>query len=383
LTLQFEGMMSADPAGQRACGFQRSVPQSKIEKKPREDLMRQALRSLRGLGLSAVIVVGAGSGLLKAQEKSDPNTATNPYRMAEIAVQLPNGRKLGAPIGVEIDHSDGKTLWIFERCGGDTCVGSTLDPVMKLDGSGKVVTNFGGGLVNWPHGFYVDRAGDVWVTDGRGENGKGHTVIKFSPDGKVLMTLGKPGQAGNEPGMLDTPSDVVTAPNGDIFIADGHGVMQGHQTNDRIVKLSKDGTFIKAWGKHGSGPGEFDVPHSLALDSAGRLYVADRSNSRVQVFDADGKFIADWKQFGRPSSVAIDKNDTIYVSDSQSDDKTNPGFKQGIRIGSVKDGKVAAFIPLTDPNIGAAEEIGVDDQGTIFAGFTAVGKMALRKFVKN
>jgi hypothetical protein len=100
-----------------------------------------------------VIVVGAGAGLLHGQEKNDPNTAANPYRMEQISVQLPNGRKLGAPIGVEIDHSDGKTLWVFERCGGDTCVGSTLDPVMKLDGSGKVVANFGGGLVNWPHVF--------------------------------------------------------------------------------------------------------------------------------------------------------------------------------------------------------------------------------------
>ncbi|MGA8320364.1 MAG: hypothetical protein WB774_05955 [Xanthobacteraceae bacterium] len=135
--------------------------------------------------------------------------------------------------------------------------------------------------------------------------------------------------------------------------------------------------------KHGSGPGEFDVPHGLALDSADRLYVADRSNSRIQVFDQDGKFIAEWKQFGRPSSVAFDKNGTIYVADSQSDDKTNPGFKQGIRIGSVKDGRVAAFIPLTDPGIGSAEEIGVDDQGNVFAGFTAAGKTALRKFAKN
>ncbi len=219
--------------------------------------------------------------------------------MEELRVQLPDGRKLGAPIGVEIDHSDGKTLWLFERCGGDTCVGSTIDPVMKLDAN------------------------------------------------------------------------------------DGHGVLQGHQTNDRIVKLSKDGTFIMAWGKHGSAPGEFDVPHSLALDSAGLLYVGDRSNNRVQVFDQTGKFIAEWKQFGRPSSVYIDKNDTIYVADSQSDEKTNPGFSQGIRIGSVKDGKVAAFIPLTDPAIGSAEELAADDQGNVFAGFTAQGKMAVRKFVKN
>jgi hypothetical protein len=352
--------------------------------------MREVVRSLSMLALSTVIVIGFAGRLLygqekgqeNGQEKNDPNGAANPYHMEEFPVQLPNGRKLGAPIGVEVDRSDGKTLWVFERCGADTCIGSTLDPVMKLDGNGKVVANFGGGLVNWPHGFFVDRAGDVWVTDGRGDNGKGHTVIKFSPDGKVLMTLGKPGQAGIAPGMFDTPSDVITAPSGDIYVADGHGVLQGHQTNDRIVKLSKDGTFITAWGQHGSGPGEFDVPHSLALDSAGRLYVADRSNSRIQIFGQDGKFIAEWKQFGRPSSVFIGNNDTIYVADSQSDDKTNPGFKPGIRIGSVRDGKVAAFIPLTDPSVGSAEEVAADDQGNVFAGFTAPGKMALREFVR-
>ncbi len=170
---------------------------------------------------------------------------------------------------------------------------------------------------------------------------------------------------------------------GDIFVADGHGILQGHQTNDRIVKLSRDGTFIMAWGRHGSAPGEFDVPHSLALDSTGRLYVADRSNSRIQIFDQQGKFLAEWKQFGRPSSVYIDKNDNIYVADSQSDDKTNPGFKQGIRIGSVKDGRVTSFIPLTDPAIGSAEELAADDQGNIYAGFTAVNKTAVRKFVKG
>jgi DNA-binding beta-propeller fold protein YncE len=146
-----------------------------------------------------------------------------------------------------------------------------------------------------------------------------------------------------------------------IFVADGHGVFEGHQTNDRIVKLSKDGTFIATWGKHGSAPGEFDVPHSLAMDSAGRLYVGDRSNSRIQIFDQSGNFIAEWKQFGRPSSIYIDKNDTIYVADSQSDDKTNPGFNQGIRIGSVRDGKVLAFIPLTDAAIGSAEELAADE----------------------
>jgi NHL repeat len=346
--------------------------------------MSVAVRRLsNALGVSTAIVVCLGVQALYAQDKPDPNGAPTPYRMLDWKVQLPEGRKLGGPIGVEIDHSDGKALWIFERCGADTCVGSTLDPVMKLDPTGKVVANFGGGLVNWPHGFYVDRAGDVWVTDGRGENGKGHTVIKFSPDGKVLMTLGMPGQTGDDPGIFDTPSDVVTASNGDIFVADGHGVLQGRQTNDRIVKFSSDGKLITTWGRHGSAPGEFDVPHSIALDSADRLYVADRFNSRIQVFDQQGRFLAEWKQFGRPSSVYIDKNDNIYVADSQSDDKTNPGFTRGIRIGNVKDGKVEAFIPLTDPALGSAEEVAADDQGNIYAGFTAVNKTAVRKFVKD
>jgi DNA-binding beta-propeller fold protein YncE len=344
----------------------------------------QSLRTIAcTLGLAAIAAFAIGARALQAQNGPGPNAAPNPYHVADFQIQMPEGRKLGAPIGVEIDGSDGKTLWVFERCGGDSCVGSNVAPVMKVDASGKVVANFGAGTVNWPHGFYVDHDGNVWVTDGKAGAGKGHTVIKFAPDGKVLMTLGRPGVAGNAPDMLDTPSDVITARNGDIYIADGHGVMAGHTTNDRIVKLSKDGKFIKAWGQHGSEPGEFDVPHSLALDSAGRLYVADRSNSRIQVFDADGNLVAEWHQFGRPSSVFIDKNDILYVADSQSDAKTNPGFQQGIRIGSVKDGQVTAFIPLTDSAVGSAEELSVDDQGNIFAGFTAVGKMAVRKYVKN
>jgi DNA-binding beta-propeller fold protein YncE len=345
--------------------------------------MRPVNRRMFALALAAAAAIGLGLKSLPAQDRRDPNSAPDPYRMVDSAIQLPEGRKLGAPIGVEIDHCDGKTLWVFDRCGGDTCAGSDLAPIMKFDASGKMVANFGAGTVNWPHGFSVDRNGDVWVTDGQAGGGKGHTVIKFAPDGKILMTLGKPGVAGDAPGMFNAPSDVVTAPDGDIFVADGHGILQGQPTNDRIVKLSKDGAFIKAWGKHGSEPGEFDVPHSLALDSAGRLYVGDRSNSRVQIFDQDGNLIAVWKQFGRPSSVAVDKNDILYVADSQSDEKTNPGFEPGIRIGSVKDGKVAAFTPLTDPAIGAAEELTADDQGTIYAGFTAAGKMAVRKFVKN
>src|SRR5262249_48665430 len=151
---------------------------------------------------------------------------------------------------------------------------------------------FGSGMLAYPHGLYADKQGNIWVTDGDGKDGKGHQVFKLNADGKVLMTLGKAGVAGDGPDTFNRPTDVIVAPNGDIFVSDGHG----GDSNARIVKFTKDGKFIKAWGKKGSGPGEFTLPHSLAFDSKGRLFVADRENSRIQIFDQDGKFITEWKQ---------------------------------------------------------------------------------------
>jgi len=265
---------------------------------------------------------------------------------------------------------------VFDRCGATECTNSTLAPMEKFDSSGKFQKAIGADKFAVPHGFYVDREGNVWGGDQIARNGKGADLIKFAPDGKVLMILGKPGMPGNGPGYLTTGSAVVVAPDGDIYVADGHGA----GTNDRIVKYSKDGILITAWGKHGKAAGEFDTPHGIALDSAGRVYVADRANNRIQIFEPDGKFVAEWKQFGRPSDVAIDKNDMIYVADSQSTPSNNPGFKQGIRIGGVKDGKVTAFIPEPSVEAGAPEGIGVDDAGNVYAGWTA--KMAVRRYVQ-
>jgi len=332
--------------------------------------MRSSTTTLLGV---ALVASALSFGAACAQ---DVNSVPNGYRVIDNWAQLPPGRAWGMAIGIDIDR-DGKSIWVFDRCGAKTCTGSSLAPIQKFDAAGKLVTSFGANMFNFPHGLFVDRDGNVWVTDGKSEGGKGDTAIKFSPDGKVLMTLGTPGVPGNDEHHFHAPSDVVVAANGDIFVADGHGA----DTNARIVKFDKDGKFILAWGHKGPGPGEFDSPHGLAMDSAGRIYVADRSNDRIQIFDQDGKFVAEWKQFGRPSSVYVDRNDVIYVADSQSTDKTNPGFTQGIRIGSAKDGQVTAFIPLTDPALESAEEVTADDQGNVFAGFT--DKQIVKKFVKK
>jgi len=228
----------------------------------------------------------------------------------------------------------------------------------------------------------VDPDGNVWVTDAQLKDGKGNQVFKFSPDGKLLMALGKAGVAGGGNDVFSGPCDVAIARNGDIFVADGH---IADVPVNRIVKFSKDGKFIKSWGKRGSGPGEFDTPHSIAIDSRGRIFVADRSNSRIQIFDQDGRFLDQWKQFGRPSGVFIDKNDNMYVADSQSNSKQNPGYTRGIRIGSAKDGKVTALIPFVEPdpeknNNAGVEGVAADAKGNVYAG--EVSTEIFKKYAK-
>jgi len=193
--------------------------------------------------------------------------------------------------------------------------------------------------------------------------------VKFSPEGKVLTTLGVSGEAGSGPDHFNSPSDVAVAANGDVFIADGHN----ENGNNRIVKFSSAGKFVAAWGKSGWAPGEFHAIHAIAIDSRGRVFVGDRGNNRIQIFDQDGKSLAVWTQFGKPSGIFFDSKDQIYVADSESDDVQNPGWEMGIRIGDAKSGWVNAFIvyPWGDPRKTAgdgAEFVAVDKDGNIYGG---------------
>jgi streptogramin lyase len=318
----------------------------------------------------------------------------NPYRADEQWGQLPAGRKLGSASAIDIDRRTGN-IWVADRCGANSCSGSTLNPIFEFDPSGKLLKNFGAGMFVTPHGMYIDKNGNVWMTDQVARDGKGNQVIEFSPEGKVLMTLGKAGVTGEGPDTFNSPSDVIVAPNGDIFVADGHG----GNTNARIVKFSPTGKFIKAWGKKGTGPGEFDTPHALAFDSKGRLFVGDRANRRIQIFDQDGTYLEEWRQYGGPSGIFIDSKGVIYAADSQSNKKNNPGFTRGIRVGRVKDGKdgkITAFIPdtmatpesdehyanssaLPMSDTSGAEGVVADAKGNIYG--AAVGQQTLTKYV--
>jgi sugar lactone lactonase YvrE len=314
------------------------------------------------VGLAAAILSAAESS---AQEDPVPNSQPNPYSSGVTWGQLPLGRVWGNTSAIDVDAQG--HVWVADKCGALLCTDRTEDPILEFDGSGKLLESFGSGMMISPHGIHLDRDGNVWVTDNGEAAGKGQQVLKFSREGKLLMTLGRAGVHGTDAATFNQPTDVAIAPNGDIFVSDGH-------VNARIVKFSKDGRFIRAWGQKGTGPGEFDLPHALAFDARGRLFVGDRGNSRIQIFDQAGKFLAQWHQFGRPSGIFIDRNDTIYVTDSESNANRNPEYQRGLRVGSARDGSVRAFVPIrsADPNAaaGGPEGIAALSDGTIYGAET-------------
>ena len=371
------------------------------------------------------------------------NDAPNPYKTVEGFAKMPTGRTWGSTSAVDIDK-DGVSIWVAERCGTNSCVGSTLDPVLKFDKDGNLQKSFGSGMIASPHGIKLDADGNIWVVDcsctggggaggrgGRGGRGgadsaaaaaaaaqpirtvpppatTGHQIYKFDKDGKLLMTLGKAG-GGRDAEYFTTPNAIAFAPNGDLYVAEGHSSQQG-QSPARVIKFDKTGKWLATWGTvydstRKDEPYAFNQPHTLAFDSKGRLFVGDRGYNRIKIFDQSGKLLDTWYQFSRPSGVVIDKNDNFYVGDSESG-SVNPAhyeWKRGIRVGKLSDGKVTAFIPdptplcasrlpagapasagTTEPgcanNTSSAEGIAVDRNGVVYG--AEVGQKALKRYVK-
>jgi streptogramin lyase len=336
--------------------------------------------------------------LRTAEDKALPN----PYARNETFFRMPLDRVLGSSSAIATDK-DGKSIWVAERCGAqsagdrEVCIHSKVDPVMKFDENGKMVKQFGAGQITYPHSMTIDRDGNVWIADlqsnvdrpARGGRAgaapeitpaapsspltpNGNQIIKFSPEGKILLHFLVPGVYGTDNSHFSQPSALAIAPNGDIFVADGH---DSPPSNNRIMKFDKNGKFIKTWGGPGTGQSEFDCPHAMAFDSQGRLFVGDRGNGRIQIFDQDGKFLEEWKQFGKPSGMFIDKNDVIYVADSESNVGQGNAHMRGVYIGDAKTGKLTALLPDPQGNpapwntLGGttgAEGVTSDSAGNIF-----------------
>jgi DNA-binding beta-propeller fold protein YncE len=342
--------------------------------------------------LTAFTIVGSALSLHAQSTHDMPavNDKPNAYRTVEGWAKLPAGRTWGSTSAVAIDK-DGKSIWVAERCGQNTCLGSTLPSVLKFDAQGNLVQSFGSAMIISPHGIHVDKDGNIWVVDctctlGRGANApadKGHQIHKFSPKGDYLMSLGRPG-GGKDSAYFWQPNAIVTAPNGDIYVAEGHSSAAG--ANARILVFNKTGGLKRTWGTWGKGDGQLDQPHTLAFDSKGRLFIGDRGNDRILIVDRDFKILETWYQFSRPSGIWIDQNDTIYVADSESG-SVNPPHKawtRGIRIGSARTGVVTGFIPDPEPNppsTSSAEGVAVDAAGNIYG--AEVGQKALKRYEKK
>ncbi|MGD8281507.1 MAG: hypothetical protein PVF69_10160, partial [Gemmatimonadota bacterium] len=333
------------------------------------------------LSVAACGGVDAGDTGEMASAESDtlhPSGLPNPYMVHRNWGDLPAGREWGRVSGVYVDPT-GQTIWAFERCGGDNCVTSHVPTVLRFSPDGTLLTSFGADMFVRPHGMYVDDEGNVWVTDGRAAReaeleeapdaaNKGNQVVKFSPDGEVLMVLGTPGTTGDPPEALNQPNDVIVAPSGEILVAEGHSYNGPHA---RISRFAPDGTYLGSFGEFGDGPGQFIVPHGMAFDSQGRLFVATRGTNRIDIFSPDYEYIESWYQFGRPNDVFIDDDDTMYVLDSESGDERNPGYRRGIYIGSARDGSLSAWVPPHEgrPPYGTiGEGITVDADGNIYVG---------------
>lgn len=343
---------------------------------------------------SALLALCMAPALALGQADMEPvNDLPNPYDTQSGYFQLPGDREWGSSSTVEIDL-DGESIWVAERCGGNVnaCVQNPdVDMIMLFDKDGNLVRSFGAGYITWPHGIEVDPWGNVWIADARGSDqtegyegeSYGHQVHKFSPTGIHLMTIGVKG-GGSNGECCFTPNDVLVAPDGSVFIGEGHSSAEGSPNS--VYKFDAQGNLLLKFGEWGEEPGNFRQPHGLAMDSQGRLFVADRGNDRIQIFDQEGNLLDVWYQFSRNSGVFIDDHDVLYAADSESG-SVNPAhgdWTRGIRVGSAITGEVEYLIPDPQPDCRGtctAEGVVADKHGHIFG--AEVGPVGgIKRYVK-
>jgi DNA-binding beta-propeller fold protein YncE len=206
--------------------------------------------------------------------------------------ELPAGRNFGETSGIALDSRG--HVYVLNR---------SEHQLLEFDAGGKLLRTLVQGMFTRTHGLRIDHEDNLWATDDGG-----HLVFKMNRDGRVLMVLGRRGRTASDEHSFNRPTDVAVAPNGDFYVADGYG-------NSRVVKFSKEGKFLLDWGKKGSGPGEFNLVHSVALDGRGRVYVGDRENRRMQIFDESGKFLNQWTHVGSPWAVTVTPDQRIFIAD--------------------------------------------------------------------
>ena len=332
------------------------------------------------LAAALLAVAGPAHAQLQDQTRVAPtNDLPNPYARVHPWGELPDPYVPGAynerASFIGADEGPDGNIYLLSRCLQNSCTGRSEPALLKLDPSGRLLLSWGSGMFDFPHGFDVDGEGNVWVADQRG-----HQVVKFDAEGNHLMTIGERGTAGDPP-LVNEPTGVVVVPSGEIFITEGHSFASGA---NRVTKYAADGSFLLSWGETGSGPGEFNVPHTIAVDSQGRLFVGDRANNRIQIFDQQGTLLDVWYQFGRPSGIAIGADDRIYVADSESYGTDNPGWRKGIRVGNARDGSVQYLIEDLEPTAiehSGAEGVGVDSAGNVYGG--VVRRRMIEKHAPN
>jgi sugar lactone lactonase YvrE len=308
--------------------------------------------------LLAVTMVLIAIAAVATIRPSKIRAADEKYQLVENWAQLPQGMQWGVMSAVDTDSHG--TIYAFKRSEPGEKAGAMTSMIIVLSPNGKFLRTWGEHTFSSAHGLRVLRDGFVWITDKTGDQ-----VFKFSPDGELLMTLGKKGVAGDNTstdGTLNGPTDVALAKNGDIFVADGES------TNTRVVKFSKDGKFIKYWGTKGSDPGQLQTPHSIAMDSKGRLYVANRGNKRIEVFDQDGKYLNQLPQFGAPAGIFITKDDVLYVV---------AGAPENTLTIGTTDGKVLDKVE----GLNGPHALAVDSSGAVYV--AEVAGQALVKYVKK